>query len=115
MNILKDVKKKNPLKSYDYKGFDVICIATCGERGIRTPGGVTLNSFQDCRIRPLCHFSLSGCKYRKVFQYTKRNFRVSSLVFYECYIKQKLRSNLGFLCKDLSLRIMSEVSNFISS
>ncbi len=34
----------------------------CGERGIRTPGGVTLNSFQDCRIRPLCHFS-SGCKY----------------------------------------------------
>ena len=29
----------------------------CGERGIRTPGGVTLNSFQDCRIRPLCHFS----------------------------------------------------------
>jgi hypothetical protein len=30
-----------------------------GERGIRTPGGVTLNSFQDCRIRPLCHFSLA--------------------------------------------------------
>ena len=29
----------------------------CGEGGIRTPGGVTLNSFQDCRIRPLCHFS----------------------------------------------------------
>ena len=31
-----------------------------GERGIRTPGPVTVNSFQDCRIRPLCH--LSGCK-----------------------------------------------------
>ena len=29
----------------------------CGERGIRTPGGVTLNGFQDRRIRPLCHFS----------------------------------------------------------
>ncbi len=28
-----------------------------GERGIRTPGPVTVNSFQDCRIRPLCHFS----------------------------------------------------------
>ena len=28
-----------------------------GGRGIRTPGGVTLNSFQDCRIRPLCHSS----------------------------------------------------------
>ena len=31
------------------------CIS--GERGIRTPGGITLNSFQDCRNRPLCHFS----------------------------------------------------------
>ena len=28
-----------------------------GERGIRTPGGMTLNSFQDCRNRPLCHLS----------------------------------------------------------
>ena len=28
-----------------------------GEGGIRTPGGMTLNSFQDCRNRPLCHFS----------------------------------------------------------
>jgi hypothetical protein len=33
-----------------------------GERGIRTPGGVTLNGFQDRRIRPLCH--LSGRKIR---------------------------------------------------
>ncbi len=32
---------------------------SCGERGIRTPGPVTVNSFQDCRIRPLCHFSLT--------------------------------------------------------
>ena len=29
----------------------------CGERGIRTPDGVTHNGFQDRRIRPLCHFS----------------------------------------------------------
>ena len=28
-----------------------------GERGIRTPGGVTLNGFQDRRNRPLCHLS----------------------------------------------------------
>jgi hypothetical protein len=32
----------------------------CGEGGIRTPGGVTLNGFQDRRIRPLCHFSVFG-------------------------------------------------------
>ncbi len=34
----------------------------CGERGIRTPGPVTVNGFQDRRIRPLCH--LSGAKVR---------------------------------------------------
>ncbi len=28
-----------------------------GERGIRTPGPITVNSFQDCRNRPLCHLS----------------------------------------------------------
>jgi len=31
-----------------------------GEKGIRTPGPVTVNGFQDRRIRPLCH--LSGAK-----------------------------------------------------
>ena len=28
------------------------------ELGIRTPGPVTVNSFQDCRNRPLCQLSL---------------------------------------------------------
>ena len=28
-----------------------------GERGIRTPGPLTVNGFQDRRIRPLCHLS----------------------------------------------------------
>jgi hypothetical protein len=40
---------KNPAKSG--VGF------CCGERGIRTPGPVTVNGFQDRRIRPLCHLS----------------------------------------------------------
>ena len=31
--------------------------ANGGERGIRTPGGVTHNGFQDRRIKPLCHLS----------------------------------------------------------
>ena len=34
-----------------------VSVFLCGERGIRTPGPVTVNSFQDCRNRPLCHFS----------------------------------------------------------
>jgi hypothetical protein len=63
MNVVKHWKrqlfwqlKKEALKNTGSLGL------FSGERGIRTPGGVTLNSFQDCRIRPLCHFSL-GCKY----------------------------------------------------
>jgi hypothetical protein len=35
-------------------------LSLCGELGIRTPGGFHLNSFQDCRNRPLCQ--LSGAK-----------------------------------------------------
>ncbi len=34
----------------------------CGERGIRTPGSVKINSFQDYRIRPLCHLSSGAAK-----------------------------------------------------
>ncbi|MGG5511479.1 hypothetical protein, partial [Myroides odoratimimus] len=33
--------------------------------GIRTPGPVTVNGFQDRRIRPLCHFS-SGLHYFRI-------------------------------------------------
>jgi hypothetical protein len=39
-----------------------LLLNVCGEGGIRTPGSVTFNSFQDCRNRPLCH--LSGRKIR---------------------------------------------------
>ena len=37
--------------------FDTDC---SGERGIRTPGPVTVNGFQDRRFKPLSH--LSGAK-----------------------------------------------------
>ncbi len=40
----------------------LLMMVSCGERGIRTPGGVTLNGFQDRRIRPLCHLSFEGAK-----------------------------------------------------
>ena len=52
------------------KPTTLLWVFFCGERGIRTPGGVTLNGFQDRRIRPLCHFS-SGCKYTVLFCLTK--------------------------------------------
>jgi hypothetical protein len=41
----------------------------CGERGIRTPGTLLYNGFQDHRIRPLCHLSFfrQRCKYKAFF------------------------------------------------
>ncbi len=36
-----------------------------GERGIRTPGPLQVNGFQDRRNRPLCH--LSGSKSTNIF------------------------------------------------
>ena len=49
------LEKKNPQL--------MLWVSFCGERGIRTPGPVTVNSFQDYRIRPLCHFSSSLIRY----------------------------------------------------
>ena len=36
----------------------------CGERGIRTPGTLRYNGFQDRRIRPLCHSSVRFAEFR---------------------------------------------------
>lgn len=38
-----------------------------GRRGIRTPGGFHLNGFQDRRVRPLRHPSVSAARKRQPF------------------------------------------------
>ena len=38
-------------------GCERAFVCKSGERGIRTPGPLTVNGFQDRRIRPLCHLS----------------------------------------------------------
>jgi site-specific DNA recombinase len=58
-----DVFTHNHLKMkgyliYEKKGGFHKEIPPSRERGIRTPGPVTVNGFQDRRIRPLCHLSL---------------------------------------------------------
>ena len=42
------------------KGLLAPFLSFCGELGIRTPGPVTVNSFQDCRNRPLCQLSAAN-------------------------------------------------------
>jgi hypothetical protein len=53
-NILRIIKCVRIFLTKKAPSFDE---AFCGERGIRTPEPVTVNSFQDCRIRPLCQLS----------------------------------------------------------
>jgi hypothetical protein len=43
-----------------------VLISSGGERGIRTPGPVTVNGFQDRRVKPLCHLSAAKIHARVV-------------------------------------------------
>ncbi len=52
--------KEKGLLIYEKKKDLLVEDPLSGERGIRTPGPVTVNSFQDYRNRPLCHLSLNS-------------------------------------------------------
>ena len=52
----------------------------CGERGIRTPGPVTVNGFQDRRIRPLCH--LSEAKVRLLIFFSKKIILIVVVLYF---------------------------------
>jgi hypothetical protein len=49
-----------------------------GERGIRTPGPVTVNGFQDRRIRPLCHLSAAKVRVESFHPKTYLNYSFST-------------------------------------
>jgi hypothetical protein len=49
-----------------------------GEIGIRTPGTSRFNSFQDCRNRPLCHFSVD--RYHKI-----NMIKIKKIILYYIY------------------------------
>ena len=59
---LKNKKKRANTRVYTF--WYSLILSSSGERGIRTPGPVTVNGFQDRRIRPLCHLSNEGAKIR---------------------------------------------------
>jgi hypothetical protein len=53
--IIKNIKKAR--KTFVPHALFFLTSAGGGERGIRTPGPITVGSFQDCCNQPLCHFS----------------------------------------------------------
>lgn len=52
---IKNIKKAR--KTLVLHALIFLTSACGGERGIRTPGPITVGSFQDCCNQPLCHFS----------------------------------------------------------
>ncbi len=76
----------------------------CGERGIRTPGPVTVNSFQDCRIRPLCQLSAAKVRtWRKSANDFHSNICINilsvanhSVSSHKNFQKNKLRASNGY-------------------
>jgi hypothetical protein len=60
VKVLTWYKKEKSPENERLRGLCQIDLKTGGERGIRTPGNLRFNGFQDRRIRPLCH--LSGAK-----------------------------------------------------
>ena len=66
------IKLKLPLKKE--------AVLLGGERGIRTPGPVTVNGFQDRRVRPLCQ--LSAAKIRFEIVQPKSFTKLFLLAFY---------------------------------
>jgi hypothetical protein len=50
--------------------YSTLTKVVSGERGIRTPGPLQVNGFQDRRNRPLCH--LSGGKITQILQTAKQ-------------------------------------------
>ena len=51
-----------------------------GERGIRTPGPVTVNGFQYRRIRPLCHLSAAKVRFEK--QQPKKKYKKCETLYF---------------------------------
>ena len=73
-------KKCKTLTMMILQCFAFFCKIFSGERGIRTPGPVTVNGFQDRRIRPLCHLSNGVQKYAFALSFAKELGKL--MVFY---------------------------------
>ena len=62
-----------------FRWFSSVFVNLCGERGIRTPGGLHLNGFQDRRNRPLCHFSAAKIQ---PFSFFPKAFLKKTIAFF---------------------------------
>jgi hypothetical protein len=70
----------------------------CGERGIRTPEPVTVNGFQDRRIRPLCQLSATKVEIIPLFaKFILKNITLNSTLRSILLIASFLRKNTFFI------------------
>ncbi len=94
------------------------CLCYGGGGGIRTPGPVTVNSFQDCRNRPLCqpsgakvHFELYLPKKLSIF-FAVHLHRVETALpiafLFTFQITKFITSNFRFKVYSYQLQIISD-------
>ena len=98
------IKMKNPAKA----GLHHCWVG--GERGIRTPGPVTVNGFQDRRNRPLCH--LSGGKSTKHIHFAKKK-RIVFLIL-PFIIVNACKKDIYTSASFLSLQVSTGTSRFFA-
>ena len=103
---LKQVLNNKSLKTLSLQGFVTIIYAISGELGIRTPGPVTVNSFQDCRNRPLCQ--LSGAKVRPE-RLQPKLYKYNQLVILNDPIKHQGFMTTGLLVFNIFVFISGKV------
>ena len=64
-----------------------------GEGGIRTPGPVTVNGFQDRRIRPLCHLSAANVQLEIIQSKINMDNLFKWPLTYTLHIQQRMSGN----------------------
>ena len=94
------IKQKKPHPFYPVR----LQILSGGELGIRTPGPVTVNSFQDCRNRPLCQLSGANIKERMKQQ---QSIFLSANILLRCF--RKPCKSLYPLAEPLCIRCLRRV------
>ncbi len=81
------------------------------ERGIRTPGPLTVNGFQDRRIRPLCHLSVNrGANIRSFFKITI--YAVNNLLLFLKIILNliKIRTDVCSFQNNIHFKMQSNIN-----
>lgn len=88
-------QNKKPCKCLIYRVLMLFITVLGRERGIRTPGRLPYNGFQDRRIRPLCHLSVcfsvseTWCKGKQIYFTCNSSVKILFKIIFQNYRRIK--------------------------